>query len=141
MQHRRRGKPRPLKKNYIGFGNTTPKEMIQFLQDKTAIKMNSKEMETFKKNGFAKAWNTTKHIATYFKYVEEFAEKLGARSIETSTKEQTMVAVARIYNSEYFTKVVMTAWEEKAHLAKTWDEVKRCFRGNTSPGDTTPRQG
>jgi len=49
--------------------------------------MNSNEIETFKKNGFAKPRDTTKHIITYCKYVEEFAEKLCARSIETFTKE------------------------------------------------------
>jgi len=39
----------PLKKNYIGFGSITPKVMIQFLRNKTAIKMNSLEMKNFKK--------------------------------------------------------------------------------------------
>ena len=79
----------PLKKRYIGFGDTTPREMIACLRTNVCIKMNTKEKDAFKTSGYARQYDMTKNIIAYFKGIENFEEKLGSRGITTSTAEIT----------------------------------------------------
>ena len=103
----------PLKKRYIGFGDTTPQEMITHLRTNVCVKMNMKEKDRYKTQGYAKPWDTSKNIITYFKELENFKEKLEARGIATSTAEMATAAVARMYDSNHFTEEQMIAWENK----------------------------
>ena len=52
----------PLKRRYIGFGDTTPQEMITHLRTNVCVKMNMKEKDSFKTQGYAEPWDTRKNI-------------------------------------------------------------------------------
>ena len=54
----------PLKKRYIGFGDTTPQEMIAHLRTNVCVKMNMKEKDLYKTQEYAKPWDTSKNIIT-----------------------------------------------------------------------------
>ena len=60
-----------LKQRYIGFGDTTPQEMIHHLRTNICVKMNTKEKEAFKSQGYAREWDTKINIITYFKELED----------------------------------------------------------------------
>ena len=92
----------PLRERYIGFGDTTPQEMIAHLRTNVCIKINTKEKDVFKTSGYACQWDTTKDIITFFKEIENFKEKLDSRGITTSTAGMATVVVARIYGRNYF---------------------------------------
>ena len=92
----------PLRRWYIGFGNTTPQQMMEHLRTNMCVKTNIKEKEPFKTQGHAQEWDTSKNIITYFKEIENFKEKLDSGGITTSTAEMATSAVGRIYNISYF---------------------------------------
>ena len=52
------------------------------------------EKDLYKTQGYAKPWDTSKNIITYFKELENFNEKLEARGISTSIAEMATAAVA-----------------------------------------------
>ena len=91
-----------LKRRYIGFGDTTLQQMITHLRTNVCVKMNMKEKDAFKTQGYSKPWDTSKNIITYFKEIENFKEKLDSGGITTSTAEMATSAVGRIYNISYF---------------------------------------
>ena len=61
-----------LNRRYIGFRNTTPHQMILHLRTNVWIKMNTKEKDAFKTQGYACEWDMTKNIITYFKEIRNF---------------------------------------------------------------------
>ena len=61
-----------LRKRYIGFGDTNPQQMIEHLHPNVCIKMNTKEKDAFKTQGYACEWDMTKNIITYFKEIRNF---------------------------------------------------------------------
>ena len=116
----------PLKKRYIGFGDTTPQQMIAHLRTNVYVKM--KKKDAFKTQRYAWKWDTSKNIITYFKDVKNFKETLESRCISTSTAEMATSAVARIYNSSYFIEEKMIEWENKSDADQAdMDIVKTYF--------------
>ena len=73
--------------------------------------MNTKEKEAFKSQGYVREWDTEVNIITYFKELGNFKEKLESRGIATSTGEMAIAAVARMYDSHYFSEEKMIRWE------------------------------
>jgi len=62
----------PLKKQYIGFGNTTVLQMIDHLHLKTAIMMTTAQKFEYKTNGYNTPWDPTTSITAYFTQLDRF---------------------------------------------------------------------
>jgi hypothetical protein len=78
----------PLKKQYIGFGNTTVLKMIEHLCLKTAIKMTTAQKYEYKTNGYNTLWDPTTSISAYFTPLNCFQVSLEDRGIATSKDEK-----------------------------------------------------
>ncbi len=117
----------PLKKQYINFGDATIHSMILHLRDKTAIKMTTSQKFEHKSEGYGKQWDPTTSITAYFTGLDKFRTSLPDRSIAASTKEMTMAAGARMWESEMFTKDQMVAWENKPAAQQTWQALQDYF--------------
>ena len=63
----------------------------------------------------------------YGKYLDNLTKKLKTRDITTSGDEKISIAVAQIWDSNYFTEASMIKWEKKATSDKTWANVKTYF--------------
>jgi len=103
----------PLKKQYIGFGDTTVLQMIDHLRLKTAIRMTTAQKFKYKTNGYNTMWDPTMSITAYFTQLDRFQVSLGDCGIVTSEQEKTMVAGAQMWQSEMFTEDQMVAWENR----------------------------
>ena len=68
--------------------------MIHHTCTNMCVKMNTKEKEAFKNQGYAPEQDTRKTIFTYFKELKNFKEKLDSRGIATSTGEMIIAAVS-----------------------------------------------
>ena len=99
----------PLKKLYIGFGDTTVLRMIDHLCLKTAIKMTTAQKHEYKMTEYNNPWDPTTSITAYFTQLDRFQVLLGDRGIATSKEEKTMAAGAQMWNSEMFTEDQMVA--------------------------------
>ena len=64
----------PLKEGYIRFAKSTPHKKIKFLCDNTAIQITALDKDEFKKVGFQKKWDATKHSEHYIKSLDDFVE-------------------------------------------------------------------
>jgi hypothetical protein len=117
----------PLKKQYINFGDATVHSMIKHLSDKTAIKMRTSQKYDYKTEGYRKPWDPTMSITAYFTGLDRFMISLNDCVILTSAKEKTMVAGARMWESEMFTKDQMVAWENKPTADQTWANLQTYF--------------
>ena len=65
--------------------------------------MTTMEKDTFNQSKYLTKWDTIECINNYWKYLEELTTKLGERNIETSEEEKVMAAVARMWESKFFT--------------------------------------
>jgi hypothetical protein len=74
----------PLKKLYIGFGDTTVLGMINQLRLKTAIKMTTAQKHKYRTMGYNNLWDPTTSITAYFTQLDRFQVSLGNRGIATS---------------------------------------------------------
>jgi hypothetical protein len=83
-----------LKKQYIGFGNTTVLLMINHLCQKTLIKMTTVQNHEYKPTGYNNPWDPTASITAYFTQLDRFQVSLGNCGIATSDAEKTMAAGA-----------------------------------------------
>jgi len=110
----------PLKKLYIGFGDTTVLGMINHLHLKTAIKMTTAQKHEYRTTGYNTPWDPTTSITAYFTQLDRFQVSLGDHGIATSEDEKTMAAGAQMWNSEMFTEDQMVAWENKTAAQQTW---------------------
>jgi len=117
----------PLKKQYIGFGDTTVLQMIDHLRLKTAIRMTTAQKFEYKTNGYNTPWDPTTSITAYFTQLDRFQISLGDRGIATSDQEKTMAAGAQMWQSEMFTEDQMVVWENKAAAAQTWTALQAYF--------------
>ncbi len=109
----------PLKKQYINFGDMTIHSMILHLREKTAIKMTMSQKFKYKAKGYWKQWDPTTSITAYFTGLNKFRTSLANQGIATSMEEMTMVAGARMWENEMFTKDQMVAWENKPATQQT----------------------
>ena len=117
----------PLKKQYIGFGDTTVLEMIDHLRLKTAIRMTTAQKFEYKTSGYNSPWDPTTSITAYFTQLNRFQVSLGDRGIATSEQEKTMRAGAQMWQSEMFTEDQMVVWENKTPAAQTWTALQAYF--------------
>ena len=116
----------PLKKQYIGFGDTTVLQMIDHLRLKTAIRMTTAQKFEYKTNGYNAPWDPTT-ITAYFTQLDRFQVSLGDRDIATSEQEKTMAAGAQMWQSEMFTEDQMVAWENRMSATQTWTALQTYF--------------
>jgi hypothetical protein len=114
----------PLKKQYINYGDGTIHSMIQHIWEKMAIKMTISQKFEYKAEGSGKQCDPRTSITAYFTGLNKFRTSLADRSIATSIKEMTMVAGARMWESEMFTKDQMVAWENKTAAQQTWQNLQ-----------------
>ena len=119
----------PLKKLYIGFGDTSVLQMIDHLRQKTAIKMTTAQKHEYKTMGYNNPWDPTTSITAYFTQLDRFQVQLGDRGITTSDEEKTMAAGAQMWKSEMFTEDQMVAWENKTPAQQTWAALQTYFTG------------
>jgi len=119
----------PLKKLYIGFGDTSVLQMIDHLRQKTAIKMTTAQKHEYKTTGYNNQWDPTTSITAYFAQLDRFQVQLGDRGITTSDEEKTMAAGAQMWKSEMFTEEQMVAWENKTPAQQTWAALQTYFTG------------
>ena len=119
----------PLKKLYIGFGDTSVLQMIDHLRQKTAIKMTTAQKHEYKTMGYNNPWDPTTSITAYFTQLDRFQVQLGDRGITTSDEEKTMAAGAQMWKSEMFTEEQMVAWENKTPAQQTWAALQTYFTG------------
>jgi hypothetical protein len=101
----------PLKRQYIGFGDSTVLTMLNHLRIKTAIEMTTAQKHEYKTSGYIAPWDPTLSITAYFTHLYHFQISLGNRSIATSNEEKTMAAGAQMWQSKMFTEDQMVAWE------------------------------
>ncbi len=117
----------PLKRQYIGFGDTTVLKMIEHLRLKTAIKMTTAQKYEYKTNGYNTPWDPTTSITAYFTLLDRFQVLLNDPGIATSKDKKTMAAGAQMWRSEMFTKDQMVAWEGKPMAGMTWTALQDYF--------------
>ena len=58
----------------------------------------------YKTEGYKTPWDPTMSITAYFIGLEKFKNSLADRGFETSVKEMTMAAGARMWESKMFTE-------------------------------------
>ncbi len=117
----------PLKKLYIGFGDSMVFEMIDHLCLKTAIKMTTAQKHKYKTMGYNNPWDPTTSITAYFMQLDRFQVSLGNRGIGMSKAEKTMAAGAQMWQSKMFTEDQMVAWENKPTAQQTWAALQAYF--------------
>jgi hypothetical protein len=117
----------PLKKQYIGFGNTTALAMINHLRLKTRIRMTTAQKYEYKMNGYNTPWDFTTSITVCFTLLNRFQVLLGDRRIATSIKEKTIAAGAQMCQLEMFIEDQMVVWENRGAMAQTWAALQSKF--------------
>ena len=110
----------PLKKQYIGFGDTTVLQMIDHLHLKTAIRMTTAQKFEYKTNGYNNPWDPTMSITAYFTQLDRFQMSLGDRGIAMSDQEKKMTGGAQMWQSEMFMEDQMVASENRTSATQTW---------------------
>jgi hypothetical protein len=117
----------PLKKQYIGFGDTTILSMLDHLCQKTAIRMTTAQKYEYKHTGYNAPWDPTTCITAYFTSLNCFQISLGDCGIAMSDAKKTMAAGAQMWNSEMFTEDQMLSWENKPAIDQTWPNLQTYF--------------
>ena len=80
--------------------------------------MKTIEKDTFKKSKYLTKWDTTECITNYWKHLDKLTTKVVERNIAKSEKETFMAAVARMWESEFFTDKNLIKWEKKGAAIK-----------------------
>ncbi len=117
----------PLKKLYIGFGDSTVLKMINHLCLKMAIKMTTAQKHEYKTMAYNSPWDPTTSITAYFTQLDCFQVSLGNRGIAMSKAKKTMAAGAQMWQSEMFMEDQMVAWENKTVAQQTWAALQAYF--------------
>ncbi len=117
----------PLKRQYIGFGDTTVLAMLDHLCMKTAIWMTTAQKHKYKTSGYNTPWDPTSSITAYFTHLDRFQISLGDRGIATSDEEKMMAAGAQLWQSKMFTEDQMVVWENEAPADQTWANLQAYF--------------
>jgi hypothetical protein len=99
----------PLKKQYIGFGDSMVLSMIDHLPLKMAIKMTTAQKCKYKTTGYNNPWDPTTSITAYFTQLDWFQVSLGNHNIATHNAEKTMAAGAQLWQSKMFMEDQMVA--------------------------------
>jgi hypothetical protein len=117
----------PLKKLYIGFGDTMVLGMIDHLHLKTAIKMTTAHKHEYRTMAYNNPWDPTTSITAYFTQLDRFQVSLGNRGIATSKEEKMMAAGVQMWDSEMFIEYQMVAWENRTAEQQTWAVLQTYF--------------
>jgi hypothetical protein len=117
----------PLKKLYIGFGDSTVLKMINHLHLKTLIKMTTAQKHKYKTMGYNNPWDPTTSITAYSTQLDRFQVSLGNRGIATSKAEKIMVAGTQMWQCEMFTEDQMVTWKNKTAAQQTWTALQAYF--------------
>jgi hypothetical protein len=117
----------PLKKQYIGFGDTMILSMLDHLRQKTVIRMTTAQKYEYKNAGYNAPWDPITSITAYFTSLDRFQISLGDCGIATSDAKKTMAAGAQMWNSEVFTEYQMLLWENKPAIDQTWPNLQTYF--------------
>ncbi len=117
----------PLKKQYIGFGDTMVLAMIDHLCLKMAIRMTTAQKYEYKTNEYNTPWDPMMSITAYFSLLDCFQVLLGDGGITTSDKEKTMAAGVQMWQLEMFTEDQIVAWEDRGVMAQTWVALHTYF--------------
>ncbi len=117
----------PLKKLYIGFGDSTVLKIINHLCLKMAIKMTTAQKHEYKTMGYNNPWDPTTSITAYFTQLDRFQVSLDDCGIATSEAEKTMAAGAQMWQSKIFTEDQMIAWENKPAAQQTLAALQAYF--------------
>jgi hypothetical protein len=115
----------PLKKLYIGFGDTTVLRMIDHCCLKTEIKMTTAQKHEYRTMGYNNPWDPTTSITAYFTQLDRFQMSLGDRRIVTSEEEKMMAAGVQMWNSNMFTEDQMVAWENRTPVQQRGQHYRR----------------
>ena len=118
-----------LKARFIKYAKITPQQMIKHLRDKTCIKMTTLEKDRFKRQGYEAQWDVTKNIVLYWKALDQHTIRLASRGITTSDDEKVTAAVARMWESGFYTEEKLIEWEKKDDEEQTWAAVQTYFGG------------
>ncbi len=94
----------PLKKQHIGFKDTTILSTLDHLHLNTAIRMTAAQKYEYKNAGFNAPWDPTTSITAYFTSLDCFQNSLGDRGIATNNTKKTMAAGTQMWNSAMFTE-------------------------------------
>ena len=89
--------------------------------------MTTIEKDMFKQSKYLNKWDTTECITNYWKHLDKLTTKFEERNIATSEEEKVMAAVARMWESEFFTDKNLIKWEKKEAANQTWASVKIYF--------------
>ena len=116
-----------LKQRFVKYLKTSPKQMMEHLRKKTCIKMTTLEKDRYKTSGYSAQWDTTRNIALYWKSLDEHTVRLKARNIATSEAEKVTAAVARMWESGFFTEEALIKWEKMESDAQTWEAAQKYF--------------
>ena len=116
-----------LKQRFVKYGKVSPKQMIKHLRDKTCVKMTTLEKDRFKRQGYEAEWDVTKNIAVYWKLLDDHTIHLKNRKIKTSDEEKVTAAVARMWESGFFTEEALIKWEKRDSDDQEWDDVQEYF--------------
>ncbi len=92
----------PLKKQYIGFGDSTVLAMIGHLHLKMAIKMTTAQKHKYKTTGYNNPWDPIKSITAYCTQLDWFQVLLGNCSTVTCNTKIMMATGAQMWQSEMF---------------------------------------
>ncbi len=117
----------PLKKQYIGFKDTTILSTLDHLHQKTAIRMTAAQKYEYKNADFNAPWDPTTSTTAYFTSLDCFQNSLGDCCIATSNTEKTMAAGTQMWNSEMFAEDQMLSWENKRAIDQTWPNLQTYF--------------
>jgi hypothetical protein len=117
----------PLKKLYIGFGDSMVLKMIDHLSLITAIKMTTAQKHEYKTMGYNNPWDPNTSITAYFTQLDRFQVSLCNRGIATSKAKKTMAAGAQMWQSKMFTGDQMVEWENKPGAQQTWAALQAYF--------------
>jgi hypothetical protein len=117
----------PLKKQYIGLGNTMVLAMINHLRLKMAIRMTYTQKYEYKISRYNTPWDPTMSITAYISLLNCFQVSLGNCRIATSSEEKTMAARAQMWQLEMFTEDQMVVWENRGAMAQTWVALQTYF--------------
>ena len=85
----------------------TPKQMVQHIREKKCIKMTTLDKANFNKDGYNTPWDNTTDINICWKYIGDLTKQLNTRDIATSDDEMFRIAVAQMWESNYFIEEIL----------------------------------
>ncbi len=89
--------------------------------------MTTSQKFEYKAEGYGKQRDPTTSITAYFTSLDKFQTSLANSGIATCINKMTMVAGAKMWESEMFTKDQMVAWENKPRTQQTWQNLQDYF--------------